>query len=147
MRLSAAGLAAIAAREGCKLAAYQDSAGVWTIGVGHTRDVYRGEKITQTAAMQLLAMDSAYTAQQVDAAVQGIATTQDQFDAMVSLAFNIGVAAFRSSSVLAHHRGGLTMTAADNFLLWDKAHIDGVLIEVPGLLARRQAERAQYLAH
>jgi lysozyme len=64
---------------------------------------------------------------------------------MVSLCFNIGSGNFRTSSVLKFHLAGSVDAAADAFLLWDKAHVDGVLQEVAGLLARRQAERALYL--
>jgi lysozyme len=68
----------------------------------------------------------------------------NQFDAMVSLAFNIGSRAFRSSTVLRQHRAGNYLAAAA-FLLWDKDHQDGQLVVVPGLLRRRQIERAYYL--
>jgi lysozyme len=64
---------------------------------------------------------------------------------MVSLAFNIGAAGYRSSTVLRRHRAGAYRAAADAFLLWDKAHVDGQLVTVAGLLNRRKAEMALYL--
>jgi lysozyme len=64
---------------------------------------------------------------------------------MVSLAFNIGSRAFRSSTVLRQHRAGNYAAAADAFLMWDKDHQDGQLVVVPGLLGRRRMERAYYL--
>ena len=71
-------------------------------------------------------------------------TTQYQFDAMVSLAFNIGRANFGISTVLRSHNLGNYQTAADAFLLWDKMHVEGVLVTSQGLLNRRRAERAWY---
>ena len=81
----------------------------------------------------------------VTAHIADVKTVSRQFDAMVSLCFNIGVGAFRSSTVLRQHRAGNYAAAGDAFLMWDKDHQDGVLVEVPGLLKRRQIERAFYL--
>jgi lysozyme len=64
---------------------------------------------------------------------------------MVPLCFNIGMGNFQSSSVLRFHRARDYTSAGDAFLLWDKARVDGQLVEVAGLLRRRQAEKALYL--
>jgi GH24 family phage-related lysozyme (muramidase) len=68
-------------------------------------------------------------------------TTQNQFDAMVSLAYNIGTGAFGGSSVLKHHKAGNHAAAAAAFSLWVKQK--GVVLK--GLVRRRHAEAALYL--
>lgn len=146
MRVSAAGLQFIGAHEGCQLAAYQDTNGIWTIGYGHTATVQPGEKITKPQAMLMLATDTLHAANAVDALVDSHAT-QNQFDALASLAYNIGIGAFQRSTVLREHRAGNFQAAADAFLLWDKCFQDGGLVTIPGLLNRREDERSLYLSH
>lgn len=129
------------------LTAYQDIAGVWTIGYGHTGpDVHEGLTWTIGDALAALADDVA----PVLAAVVGWNARhpwgRGQVVAMVSLAYNIGLGGFHGSSVLRYHNAGDFRAAADSFLLWDKAHIDGTLRVVPGLLNRRHIERREYLA-
>jgi lysozyme len=127
--------------EGCKLAAYQDSVRVWTIGYGHTGDdVAEGLQITQDQAEQLLRRDLEKFQDGVDDAVSGD-TSDNQFGAMVSLAFNIGLGHFKTSTVLREHNAGNHQTAADAFLLWNKA--GGRVL--PGLDRRRREERDLYL--
>jgi lysozyme len=101
--------------------------------------------ISQAQADQLLLADSLHTVSIATTLLAGVAVVQHQFDAMVSLAFNIGSRAFRTSTVLRQHRAGNYLAAADAFLMWDKDHQDGQLVVVPGLLKRRQIERACYL--
>lgn len=139
MKTSAAGLAAIEAREGRRLVAYQDVAGVWTIGVGHTGrmappSVTAGMRITAAQCDALLAADLA----PVETAIDGLKVdlTQNQFDALASFAFNIGVAGFVRSTVVADLKSGKVQDAADAMLLWAKPAV---------LKARRKAERAQFL--
>jgi lysozyme len=144
-QINDAGLTLIKNAEGLRLTAYQDVAGIWTIGYGHTGGVTPGETITQAQADQFLVADL----QTAEAAVQADAgnapTTDNQFGAMVSLCYNIGSGAFRTSTVLKQHIQGNTQAAADAFLLWDKSTIDGKLQVVQGLLNRRKAEQALYL--
>jgi lysozyme len=95
---SAAGRAALVAREGCRLSAYRDSAGVPTIGVGHTGragppPVALGMTITRNEAEAIFAADLAPFEAAVLRAVAA-PLTQNQFDALVSLAFNIGTRGF-----------------------------------------------------
>ncbi|MEA2767159.1 MAG: lysozyme [Acetobacteraceae bacterium] len=143
--INGAGLALIKVFEGCRLHAYQDVAGIWTIGYGHTLGVSAGVTFTQDQADQALVADLVNTETAVNTAVQGVATTDNQFSAMVPLSYNFGSAAFASSTVLREHRAGRTQQAADAFLLWNKATINGVLQEVTGLTNRRNAERTLYL--
>jgi lysozyme len=139
------GLTLIKTFEGCKLTAYQDVAGIWTIGYGHIRGVTAGMVFTQDQADQALMSDLLGTETAVDNDLTGVDTTDNQFAAMVALAYNIGVGTFATSSVLRDHRAGQTAAAADAFLLWDEARIGGTLQAVPGLTRRRNAERTLYL--
>jgi lysozyme len=145
VELDSAGLTLVKQFEGCSLDAYQDTAGVWTIGYGHTDGVVEGMTISQVQADQLLAADTLHTVSIATTLLASVAVVQYQFDAMVSLAFNIGSRAFRTSTVLRQHRAGNYPAAADAFLMWDKDHQDGQLVVVPGLLRRREIERAYYL--
>jgi lysozyme len=99
MVLDNAGLALLKQFEGCRLASYQDTAGVWTIGYGHIVGVVEGMTISQAQADQLLLADISHTVSVGTTLLAGRAVVQPQFDAMVSLAFNIGSNAFRSSTV------------------------------------------------
>jgi lysozyme len=145
-QINDAGLQLIASSEGLRLNAYQDVAGVWTIGYGHIKGVGRGMTITQDQAMAFLREDLGQAEAAVDGATSSVATDDNQFAAMVSLCFNIGSGNFRTSSVLRLHRAGNPAGAADAFLLWDKAYVNGELQEVEGLKRRRQREKELYLA-
>lgn len=138
--MSASGRAALVQREGCRLHAYRDSVGVWTIGVGHTGRaappaVTPGMAITRREADVLLAADLAPFEAAVAAVVRH-AASQNQFDAMVSLAFNIGAVGFAGSTVVHKLNEGDVAAAADAFLMW---------VHPPELHARRTAERVQFL--
>jgi lysozyme len=145
LTINAAGMTLIKTFEGCELSAYQDVAGIWTIGYGHTHGVSSGMVFTLEQAHHALASDLRSMEGYVDRAVAGVDTTHNQFAAMVALTYNIGPGNFASSTVLREHRACQTQKAADAFLLWDKATIDGVLQVVKGLVNRRVAERALYL--
>ena len=138
--VSAAGRAALMAREGCRLDAYRDSVGVPTIGVGHTGragppPVALGLSITRAEADAIFAADLAPFEAAVSRAV-ATPLTQNQFDALVSLAFNIGVAGFSGSTVVHKLDAGDHTGAAEAFLMW---------VHPPELASRRRAERAQFL--
>lgn len=130
--------------EGCKLQAYQDVAGIWTIGYGHIKNVTSGMTITQAQADQMLRDDLASAESAVDAATADVPTTDNQFSAMVALCFNIGAGNFRTSSVLREHRAQNYAAAAAAFGMWNKSHVGGDLQVVPGLTNRRAAEAALY---
>ena len=127
-------------RSDLRLNAYRDIAGSWTIGYGHLSGVQPGMTITQEEAIEILKADLADTEALVDALTSDVPTDDNQFAAMVSLCFNIGSGNFRSSAVLRLHRAGNPAAAADAFLLWDKARVDGELQEVEGLKRRRERE-------
>ncbi|MCC2111163.1 MAG: lysozyme [Hyphomicrobiales bacterium] len=100
-------------------------------------------KITDAEADDILSRDLGMFERGVAAAVAGAkgGVTQHEFDALVDLAFNIGLGAFKSSSLLRAYRAGDKATAARKFLDWNKA---GGRV-VPGLTARRKRERAWFL--
>ncbi len=144
-KVSAAGRAAIAQREGNKLTAYKDSVGVWTIGVGHTSaagppQVAAGMRITAAESDAILSRDLGIFEQAVRQAVK-VPIEQHEFDALTSLAFNIGSGAFASSTLLRKLNAGDRSGAADQFLVWNKAK--GKVLA--GLTNRRKSERAQFL--
>jgi lysozyme len=127
--------------EGCQLAPYQDSVGVWTIGFGHTgEDVYEGcSAISQADADSLLSTDLALFEQAVNGMVSD-QTGQQEFDALVSFAYNLGEGALRGSTLLRMHNAGDYAGAAGQFQRWN--HAGGQVLA--GLTRRRAAEAAVY---
>lgn len=144
MRTSLAGLRLLRDREGERLTAYRDSVGVWTIGVGVTRyedgtPVRPGDTITAERSEELLHRLIVRYEDAVNSSVT-VPLTQPQFDSLVSLAYNIGAEAFRTSTLVKTLNAGDYQNAADQFLRWKFAGGQ------PILLKRRQAERAQFLS-
>lgn len=144
METNAAALEIIKRNEGLRLDAYEDVVGVWTIGYGDTGpDVKRGLRITEEEAERRLADRLAREFEPgVLAAIRPAPTTVNQFSAMVSLAYNIGVRAFTSSTVVRMHKAGDYVAAAEAFNLWVKA---GGRVYA-GLVRRRQEEAELYLS-
>lgn len=143
LRIGPAGRELIERNEGLRLDAYQDIVGVWTIGYGDTGpDVVEGLTITQEEAVERLTnrLNDDFGAN-VNRRIGDAPTTQGQFDAMVSLSYNIGNGGFNKSTVLRKHIAGDYQGAADAFLMWNKAGGR----EVAGLTRRRHEERTMYL--
>lgn len=140
MRTSARGIALIKEFEGFRTKAYQDAVGVWTIGYGFTRGVKPGDTITREQAETRLRDELGVYERGVIQATHGRAT-QTQFDALVSFAFNVGVAGMSKSTVIKRHNEGNYQAAARAFGLWNKA--GGRVLS--GLTRRRAAESALYL--
>ncbi|MCP1104855.1 lysozyme [Serratia nevei] len=126
--------------EGLKLRAYQCSAHVWTIGYGHTVDVSANDVITEEEALYFLHQDVAESERAVNQYVH-VPLTQNQFDALVSFVFNLGVGNFRTSTLLKKLNAGDDDGAAQEFGRW--IHAGGKVL--PGLVRRREAERALFL--
>lgn len=125
--------------EGKRLTAYQDVAGVWTIGYGSTSNVHPGMVITEQEATARLRSDLADAEQAVWNAVD-VDLTDNQFGALVSFVFNVGVGAFRSSSLLRKLNAGDYAAVPGELAKWNKARVGGVLTPVAGLSNRRAAE-------
>lgn len=140
-QIGADGLALIKRWEGCKLTAYQDIVGVWTIGYGSTGPhVKPGMKLTEKQAEGLLQEDL----DRFEATVAKSAPTasQSEFDAFVSLAFNIGQTAFKNSTALRRHNAGDKVGAAEALQWFNKA--GGRTVK--GLMNRRADEARLYLS-
>ena len=133
--------------EGLRLKAYQDSVGVWTIGYGTTAaaDVginpHAGQTITELEAEHYLKLGLGKFAAHI-APLFTVPTTDNEFGACLSLAYNIGPGAFAKSSVLRKHNAGDKHGAAAAFSMWNKA--GGKVLQ--GLVTRRLAEAHLYLS-
>lgn len=125
--------------EGCKLTAYRDVAGVWTIGYGHTKGVHPGDRITQEQAEQFLQEDVQEVVQQINRDVK-VQLTQGEFDALVDFGFNLGCHAMENSTLWRKLNAGDFIGAAAEFPRWDMAGGR----HVTGLLRRRLAEQAMF---
>lgn len=121
--------------------AYQDIVGIWTIGYGDTENVQPGLVITQEEAEERLRNRLERDFEPSLRQSLTLVATQCQFDAIACLAYNIGAAAFASSTLVRLFNAGDVQLAADQFLRWDKA--GGKSIK--GLRRRRAAERALFL--
>jgi GH24 family phage-related lysozyme (muramidase) len=144
-QVSQRGIDLIHSFEQCRLDAYPDpgsrDGNPWTIGWGSTGPgIQRGTRWTQAQCDERFRQDLAKFAAKVDALLGTTKTTQHQFDAMVSLAYNIGVGALAKSTVLRKHKAGDHVGAARAFLMWNKN--DGK--EMRGLTRRRLAEADLY---
>ncbi|MFM2313731.1 MAG: hypothetical protein RLZZ04_3007 [Cyanobacteriota bacterium] len=134
--LSQAGIELIKRFEGCRTNAYRCSAGVWTIGYGHTQTAKPGMMISHLDAEALLKKDLSRYEDAVTRLVK-VPLTQGQYDALVSFAFNCGVEALRVSSLLRYLNKGQYNLAALQFPRWNRAN--GKIL--PGLASRREAEQ------
>ncbi|HAS0832443.1 MULTISPECIES: lysozyme [Enterobacter] len=146
MQTSDKGIALIKEFEGCKLTAYQDSVGVWTIGYGWTQPVdgkpiRAGMTINQETAERLLKTGLVSYESDVSRLVK-VGLTQGQFDAMVSFTYNLGARSLSTSTLLRKLNAGDYVGAADEFMRWNKA--GGKVLN--GLTRRREAERALFLS-
>ncbi|OBU85885.1 lysozyme [Chromobacterium subtsugae] len=140
MKTNAEGIALIQQFEGLRLQAYQDVVGVWTIGYGHTGpDVRAGLTITQAQATQLLAADLARFEAGVGRLVS-VPLNGNQFSALVSFTYNLGLGSLQSSTLLRLLNTGDYAGAAGQFPRWDRAGGQ----QLPGLLKRRLAEQALF---
>lgn len=139
-------------KEGLRLEAYQDSAGIWTIGYGtirydSIRPVKKGDVITMAQAEQLLANEILEKSAKVNVAIKPIELSQNKYDALVSFAYNAGIGALITSTLLKRVKANPDDdTIRDGFMMWDKAHVDGQLVEVQGLKNRRAEEADMYFS-
>ena len=127
--------------EGCKLTAYKCPAGVWTIGVGHTKGVKQGQKITEAQAISLLKGDLLPCEKYVNDL--GVCKTQGQFDALVDFCFNLGTGALGRSTLLKFIRQGKPeQYIRGEFAKWVKS--GGKTLA--GLVKRRAWEADRYFS-
>ncbi len=127
--------------EGRELKAYRCSAGVWTIGYGHTNGVKEGDEISPAEAEQLLVDDLTAIADDLNRLVN-VGVSEGQYIALLSPAFNVGASAVKKSTLLFHLNHGRYDEAAAEFDKW--VYAGGKVVE--GLQRRRAAERALFEA-
>ena len=138
MTTSPTGIALIKRFEGLRLKAYLCPANVVTVGFGHTKGVQLNDpEITEEEADRLLAEDLKLYEKPVSEMVK-VQITQNQFDALISFAFNLGTGALRGSTLMKKLNAG--QPCADEFLRWNMAGGKAL----PGLTRRRTAERALF---
>ena len=146
MSLSPEGINQICNFEGLKLSAYDDGNGVWTIGYGTTRypngkRVSEGDRCTLDQAKAYMQHDLKIFERAVNSSVK-VSLKQNQFDALVSLTYNIGVGAFKNSTLLKKLNLGDYKEAANQFDVWINA--GGKRLQ--GLVNRRAIEKKLFLS-
>jgi len=145
MRTSQAGLDVIKAFEGFRGRSEALPNGRWIIGYGHMRRAREGLRVSEAEAEAIL---REYDLPPVERFVMRCVLapmSQNEFDALVSLAFNIGAKAFASSDVVASMNGGNRLEAAEAFDHWRRAKIGGRIQIVDALVRRRASEKALFL--
>jgi len=146
MKINKAGINLIKKYEGFRSHAYRDAVGVWTIGYGHTSRagnpyVSRGLKISRQQGETILARDVEKFARDIQPLIK-VKLNENQFSALVSFAYNVGVGGFKKSSVLKRVNAGQFEAVPHRLSLWVKA--GGRTLR--GLVARRAAEADLFLA-
>lgn len=135
--------------EGYRSKAYYDSAGVLTIGYGHTNRIGtwsfdKSAVIDEAFAEKILDMDLNDAKRAVERYVTR-PMSANQYGAYVSLVHNIGSTNFSRSSTVKYFNAGNMKEAADRILLWNKARVNGKLKVLQGLVNRRNAERTLFV--
>jgi lysozyme len=131
--------------EGCKLTAYKDPVGIWTIGIGTTRypngaKVKSGDKITQAQAWDFLWHDLLNFMQGVDSNTTD-KINQGQYDALVSFSYNLGIGNLKASTLLKKvNKNTADKTIQTEFEKW----VNAGGVQLPGLVKRRKAEAYLY---
>jgi len=145
MKTSQAGIDLIKRFEGLELESYQDIAGIWTIGYGHTGpEVGPDQRLSAREAEALLRHDLVSREKSVSRLTR-VGINQNEFDALVSFVYNVGIGAYERSTARRRLNRGDRMGAADALTWFNKATVNGVLREVLGLSRRRSAEKALFL--
>lgn len=142
LALSAVALVGIATHEGFEDKAYQDIVGVWTIGFGTTDGVRAGQSIDPVSALQKKIKDVA----KFEGALKQCVTvplSQNEYDAYISLSYNIGSGAFCNSTLVRYLNQGEYSMACKEILRWNRA--GGKVVQ--GLVNRRQEEYKQCISN
>lgn len=142
MKTSEAGKEFIKSFESCRLAAYDDGVGIWTIGYGHVKGVQRGDECTQAQADAWFEQDDLMPAEECVNSLITASLSQQQYDAVVSLVFNIGCGNLSTSTIRKMLNARDYNGAAGQFIRWNKA--GNPLRELAGLTKRRNAERKMF---
>ena len=137
---SQVGINLIKKYEGLRTNAYLCPANVWTIGYGHTKGVSRGMMISHLEAEELLQEDLRVYEKAVNESVK-VDLTQNQFDALVSFTYNVGVGAFSNSTLLRLLNRSKVKEVANQFSRWTRT--GGQVL--PGLVNRRKDEYSLFI--
>jgi len=140
MNIPQKGIDLIKKYEGCKLSAYKCPAGVWTIGIGHTAGVKQGDKITQAQADELFKNDLKRFEKGINSLVK-VSLNENQFSALVSLTFNIGIGNFSKSTLLKLLNHGKYQEASKEFEKW----VFSKGKKLNGLIKRRKEEKELFI--
>jgi lysozyme len=137
--------------EGKKLKAYKDSANIYTIGFGSTynidekRPVQANDVITDETALRWLKIAIQDKVKAIKEIVK-VTLNQNQLDSLTSLAYNIGLSNFKKSTLVKLLNAGESkQKVSEQFLRWNKATVNGKLIELAGLTNRRKLEQELFL--
>lgn len=139
MRASATLISHIKRFESCRLTAYQDTAGVWTVGYGHTKGVKKGDRITQYQAEQFLREDLS----EFERAANKVRrlTTQGRYDAVLDFMYNLGIGNFNKSTLKAYIESGRSVwEIQEQFIRW----VNAGGRKIGGLVSRRIWEAARF---
>lgn len=139
MRASATLISHIKKFESCRLTAYQDTAGVWTVGYGHTKGVKKGDRITQYQAEQFLREDLS----EFERAANKVRrlTTQGRYDAVLDFMYNLGIGNFNKSTLKAYIESGRSVwEIQEQFIRW----VNAGGRKIGGLVSRRIWEAARF---
>ena len=147
MNIDQKGIELLKEFEGLRLTAYQDSGGLWTIGIGTIRyedgtPVKKGDVITKERSEELLLHEVSKSVQAVNDYIS-VELTQNQFDALVSFTYNLGIGALKNSTLRKKVNVKDFDGAAKEFLRW--CNVNGKMI--PGLLKRRTKESFLFLSN
>lgn len=147
--ISTKGIKFIQSFEGLSLKAYDDGVGVWTIGWGtilkpNNQKVRKGDVITLAQAEEYFMHDLSQFEVAVKEAVK-VKLSQNQYDAIVSFTYNVGIGALKSSTALKKLNAGDYNGFAQGILSWNKGRVNGKLVEIKGLTRRRNSEKELFL--
>lgn len=147
IRTSGAGVELIKSFEGFRTRATRLPDGTWIVGYGHTAGAREGLRVTRADAELVLRHHDLKPIETLIGESVLTPLTQNEFDALVSFAFNIGPKAFLESNVLALLNSGERLQAAEGMSAWRKGRFDGEVRVVDALVRRRAAEKALFLEH
>ena len=145
-QISKTGLELVKSFEGLRRRSEPLPGGGWIVGYGHTRSARQGVEVTEREAEYLLRYDLREVEKMVRNSIHA-PLNQNEFDAIISFAWNIGRDSFHSSDVLKYINAGEMIAAAESFSAWRKARVDGRSIVVDALVRRRAAEKNLFLSH
>lgn len=146
LSVSPAGYALIESFEGFRALAGRLPDGRWTLGYGHTASAREGARVTRADARMLLKWDLAPVERLLGSEIY-TPLNQNQFDALASFIFNIGIEAFRDSDVAARLAEGNMIAAAGAMAAWRRGRLGERVLVVDALVRRRAAEAALFLSH